>query len=409
MSAIIPDLTRTPDGLVAANVVTGSLGELGAAIGPIVAGLIIFFGSPGWVFAACSLLMFAATVVVSRLYLHASFRRVHTLETADVIGHVFDGVRVLGQHRNVRVMVALLSMKALVAGVLDVVGVAFAGERLGAGGGTAGVLAGAVGFGAVVGSAAAAGLSRGGRTVRFLVISAFLVGLPLVILDSVERMPFGLMLVMLCGAGAGLLRVTSTVAIQRFGPLSALTRIFGIAEGLQMFALAVGSYGVAELTSRTSLSTALLVAGIGLTSAVLLGTWQFSRTRPLDVAVARDVLQRLVADPHLRRLPAPAIERVARSVEHVAVAAGEVVIRQGDHGDRYFVVLDGSFDVIVDGAHVGTLDASGSFGSVALLNDVARTATVVATSSADLLAVPRADFLEAVTGRPEPASMTATS
>jgi hypothetical protein len=399
MGALLADVTRTPDALVAATSVTTAAGEIGAALGPLLGGLVLVVGSPGWVFGSASMLVLASALVVSRLHLFTRFQRRSHVEVGDVIAEVFVGLRAMRRNANVRVMVVLTSLAILVIGVLDVVGVTFADERLGAGGGVAGVLAGAVSVGAVLGASSAAGLAAGGRTVRYLVIGALVIGLPVALLAAVEYLGPAVLLLGVCGFGSGLLRVTSTIAIQRFAPLEVITRIFGVVEGLQMAALAFGSYGVSVLVSATSLGTALVIVGVSLSVLLLVAVGRFVRTRPVDVLVDRDLFDRLCRDAHLRHLPAPAIERVARTVEGLSVPSGTLVIRQGDPGDRYYLLLSGEVDVYRDGDLVNTMSPPSGFGSIALLRDIPRTADVVAASDLELLVLDRADFLQAVIGR----------
>ena len=95
--------------------------------------------------------------------------------------------------------------------------------------------------------------------------------------------------------------------------------------------------------------------------------------------------------------PPPTLEQLVTSLP-VEVGAGEAVFRQGDHGDRFYVVADGSADVSVDGETTGTLWPGEFFGEIAILRDVPRTATVVAREPTRLYALERDDFLAAVTG-----------
>ena len=90
-------------------------------------------------------------------------------------------------------------------------------------------------------------------------------------------------------------------------------------------------------------------------------------------------------------------ERVAAHFVPLQVAAGELVIRAGDRGDRFYIVGDGELDIDVDGRHT-TAGRADYFGEIALLRDVPRTASVTAIVASTLFALERGDFLAAVKG-----------
>ena len=80
------------------------------------------------------------------------------------------------------------------------------------------------------------------------------------------------------------------------------------------------------------------------------------------------------------------------------MAADQVVFRQGDVGDRYYVIESGEADVVGDGRVVATLGPGEGFGEIALLRRTRRTATVVARSELQLQALGSDRFLPVVLG-----------
>ena len=94
---------------------------------------------------------------------------------------------------------------------------------------------------------------------------------------------------------------------------------------------------------------------------------------------------------------------LASHVVPVSVRPGDVVVRQGDAGDRFYVVARGEVEVDVDGRAGDVLGEGDHFGEIALLRDVPRTATVRARTDAELLALDRDEFIAAVTGNAESA------
>ena len=92
------------------------------------------------------------------------------------------------------------------------------------------------------------------------------------------------------------------------------------------------------------------------------------------------------------------LEQLASHLARVRVPAGGAIFRQGDSGDRFYVIEDGEVIVAPVGRPAVALGPGDSFGEVALLRDVPRTATVIARTDAGLLALERDVFIAAVTG-----------
>eukprot|EP00834_Sanchytrium_tribonematis_P000682 NODE_13_length_54415_cov_0.522424.p16 type:complete len:348 gc:universal NODE_13_length_54415_cov_0.522424:47170-48213(+) len=87
---------------------------------------------------------------------------------------------------------------------------------------------------------------------------------------------------------------------------------------------------------------------------------------------------------------------VINAMEERIVKPEEVIIRQGDEGDFFYVVESGKYDIFVNknGTPVKVVEigAGGSFGELALMYNATRAATVVATSPGVLWALDRVTF-----------------
>jgi CRP-like cAMP-binding protein len=134
------------------------------------------------------------------------------------------------------------------------------------------------------------------------------------------------------------------------------------------------------------------------------------RLRAVDVGarVPADDLALLRRTSLFEPLPAAAVERLARNSVPAVVEAGTTIIHEGDVGDRVYVIASGEADVSANGSHVATLGPGDHVGEIALLRDVPRTATVVATTGVRLLSLERDVFLRTMTGD-EPAHAAAHS
>jgi CRP-like cAMP-binding protein len=102
--------------------------------------------------------------------------------------------------------------------------------------------------------------------------------------------------------------------------------------------------------------------------------------------------------PHFAVVPAPVLESLGRAVERMDIQPGSVIVRQGEHGDRFYAIADGEVEVTVDDKPRSILRRGQGFGEIALLRDQQRTATVTAVGPATVYALAAEPFLAALTG-----------
>lgn len=173
--------------------------------------------------------------------------------------------------------------------------------------------------------------------------------------------------------------------------------VFGAIETSSGIGMLAGSISAQVLIGVSGPGAALAGIGVLFAALVVLLAGHLPRAdEGADVpVVAMSLLKRT---PVFEPLPVPELEAVARSAHELPVTPGQTIIHQGDPGDRFYAVADGTFDVHIADRHIRTIHRGGSFGEVALLADTPRTATVTATTPGLLLAIDRAPFLIAVTG-----------
>jgi CRP-like cAMP-binding protein len=96
--------------------------------------------------------------------------------------------------------------------------------------------------------------------------------------------------------------------------------------------------------------------------------------------------------PLFARCSKKELAEIAGLADELELPEGKQLIRQGERGREFFVLLDGIVDVSRDGGSVDTMAAGDFFGEIALVSNVPRTATVTALSPIRLLVITDRDF-----------------
>jgi CRP/FNR family transcriptional regulator, cyclic AMP receptor protein len=79
--------------------------------------------------------------------------------------------------------------------------------------------------------------------------------------------------------------------------------------------------------------------------------------------------------------------RIATIADEIALPEGTKLIEEGKRGREFFVLIDGTVDVLRGDRKVAEMGGGSFFGEIALLTDAPRTATVTATSPARVLVI----------------------
>jgi MFS family permease len=222
-------------------------------------------------------------------------------------------------------------------------------------------------------------------------------GAPIGVLGATSTQLAAFLLLAVVGLGNAIIDVPLFTLPVRLAPDAVLARVFGVFESLVALGVGFGALLTPALISILGLRGAVIAVGLLLPSLAVLSR---RRLKALDgrLGVRDDEIEVLRRAQMLRELPVPSIEHLAARVERCHYDAATMVFDQGDEGGAFYVIVDGTAEVIGDGKLVRTLGPGDSFGEIALLNDVPRTAGVRACSILDVFALGRDAFLDAIGG-----------
>ncbi len=394
-AALVPSLARTPEELTAANVAASTIESVGIFGGPAIGGLLLAAAGPGVVFLVTGAAMLWSAVLIAGI--HPSAEPKVEREAVSVLDELLAGFRTIARERRMRLLVGLFSAQTFVDGMLSVLIVVIALKLLDTGQAGVGFLNSAVGVGGLLGALAAAALVGRRRQAADFGLGIFIWGVPIALVAIWPNQVFVLVLLGVVGIGNTIVDVSGMTLLQRSAPDDVLARVFGVLESVLLLTVALGAIAAPLLLNWLGTRGALIVAG-SLLPLVVIPAWPQLNAidRAAEVPVER--LELLRANPIFAPLPGPTLEQLAGALEEVRAPAGEEIVRQREPGDRFYLIKEGTLDVYIDGNLVQSLDHGDSFGEIALLRDVPRTATVTARTEAALYALDRRHFLAAVSG-----------
>ena len=402
-SALLPGLARDSGELTAANVASSTIESVGFFAGPALGGLLLAVADIPvvYLFNAATFVWSAALVFRIRPVVEATPEEdaANEADGAPSVGFLREaaaGFATILRSRDMRALVGLYAAQCVVAGASAVFIVAVALDMLDLGKAGVGYLNATMGIGGLVGGFVALVLAQRGRLAFDFALGVFLWAGPLLLIAAWPTLPSAIIALLLIGLANSLVDINVYTILQRVVPDDVMGRVFGALESSLIGAMALGALLMPILISTVGLRAGLVVIGAAVSAIALLA---LPRLLSIDrTTLAPAGIDLLLGIPMLAPLSERIIERLARSLVTVELKAGETAVREGDEGDRFYIVESGTLAVSSDGAHVREIGPGDGFGEIALLRDVPRTATVTAATDVVLLALDRRHFIPAVTG-----------
>ena len=397
--ALIPEVVSERD-LVAANSIFAFLESVIVVLGPAVGSLLLLTGKP--IYGV--LLNAASFVVAGALYSRLQVRsRGSAAPGGNVVKQWIRGVSVLSQHRKALVLTGFLVLDSAAFSGANVL-LPSLSDHLSGGSAGYSLLVGANAFGGVIAAGLANRLAASPRLATVIMGSIVLECVPLWLCVFMPNIVSGILLQVVSGVGMVIVDVLAFTALQRDLPRDVLGRVLSAVEVLILGSSLFVAIATSFLYSRFGLAWGLALVGLAFPIVGLAGL-------PALRAVDRAAAERLAAlRPYVELLERldlfsgasrGVLEHLAELVEPRTVAAGTVVIRQGDEPDDLWILAEGTLEVsavVPDGGSLTlpVVEAPGYVGEIGLLHRSPRSATVVTGSECLLLRIPGQEFLAAL-------------
>jgi CRP-like cAMP-binding protein len=458
IGAYLPTLVEDEDQLGPANSAWSTLDNLAFMIGPAVAGILIAVGG-----LVVAFLLNAASFAVIAVILWGLPRSRPAAAEAPITAAAPGGPALGGPALGRGVLVPVIGLAiidivgSIAGGGISVLTVVIATTSLGGGEAATGFLNAGIGLGGLIGALIAGALVLRPSLAPVLAGGSALLAVGLAGLGYAPALGVAIAAIAVASVGGLVVEVTSTTIFQRIVPDAIRGRALGILGTISTVAFAAGSFILPVASGAVGTGPVLLATGIAVAAAGVVGALMAAPAARRRAGSTADVrVTRLAGLPLFAGVPAATLEAVAVRLEPVRVAAGDMVIRQGDPADRFYLIEDGAFEVtrrarpaqargrpaaaamleavagkavaskavagepaattggpaattgepvavMVDASaveHLRTMGPGEVFGEIGLLRGVPRTATVTAATDGTLLALDGADFLQLVSSGP---------
>lgn len=427
LGAYLPSLVTDERQLGPANSAWASLGNVSFIVGPAIGGLLVAVGGVTLAFILNAATFLVIAAILRTLPSSGAAATAPAQEGADGEGDAGASVSasapapaasraasaasterddVANEVRQVAVRplagLALIQVVAwFLGGGMQVLTVILAIHVLGAGEAANGYLNAAIGIGGLVGAIGSGVLVLRRGLGAPLIVGALIGGAGMAVLGAVPILAVALVAIAVSSAGFLVVDVVMTTVFQRLVPDELRGRGIGVLMAVSTLAAAVGAYSLPVLVVSLGAAPSLGASGLAMIAAtagglVLIGGAATREPSPFEATLAR-----VTKLPIFFGVPAARLEATLGRLRMVPVSPGQMIVRQGDPADRFYIIQSGTFLVTQQqpaGAplvlrHLGPDEV---FGEIGLLREAPRSATVTAETDGTLLELAGADFLALV-------------
>jgi MFS family permease len=408
IGAYVPNLVKDERQLGPANSAYASLDNLGFVVGPVLGGILVALGGTNLAFVINALTFLVIAWILWGLPPSANVAPPTTDAAATDAGPSGTGDPTPAaeplRRGPIAGLIALRSVDYAIVGGVGMLTVIIATDVLD-GEAATGYLNAAIGIGGVTGAVVAGALTLRRSLRRPMLLGAAVMAVGAAILGLATELVVAMVAIVLVSGGHLVLEVTGATLLQRVTTDAVRGRAVGLMMTVDTGAEAAGSFMVPVLVGVFGTAAVLGVSGIVMLIAVVVGVALIgpSITRQLNVHEA--TLGRVLGLPLFAGVSNAAVERALEQLVEVQIAAGDVVIRQGDRADRFYVIESGTVVVTQTDAAGATrelrrMGPDEVFGELGLLSAAPRSATVTAATGGLLLALDAEAFLDLVGRRP---------
>ena len=397
-AALFPALAETPRQIAASNAILTAVDSAGFLAGSLVGAVLVAAASFETAFLVTAGLFGVAVWPLARIQRDPiPVYREHAHEAERAFEELASGFRTVARDPSLRLIVGLAACSTFVEGAVDVLVVLVAIELLDLGNAGVGWLNSAWAVGGIVGGAAAISLLGRGRLAAGLAGGCLLVGVPLLLVAALPEVAVTVAMLAALGVGYSLIETANLTLLQRLTSDDVLGRAFAVLESSYWVTTGLGAIAAPVIVNLVGLRGALVALGCVLP---LVAALRWARLARLEAGatIPEHAFALLRHVPLFAPMSIGALENLSCRLAELQVPAGHAVVREGDPGDRVYLIAEGEFDVSCSLGAFPSLADGDVFGEMALLRDVPRTATVTARTDARVFALDRDAFLTAVSG-----------